>query len=233
MINQERESSATPRSWLWWSASISRRRSTARAASPSQRLARAARRGLKPRDDRQRGVEVEPVEDRLVNLVEAHVVEAGGLEDPRGHVGVPERERVRARRRSAAPRRRARRRSAAPTRCCSRRCQTSSTRRASGRSAAAMFANAAAGSAKNIVPNRLIATSKRGRVEAMHLRVATLVARRCRAVRPPSADGRAQACARTRRRRQRGPAPRRAPPRESSARFRSRCRATSSPGLIP
>src|SRR3954471_18357429 len=57
----------------------------------------------------------------------------------------------------------------------SRRCQTSSTSRASGRRAAAMLANAAAGSEKNIAPKRLIATSKAGGVDAMQLGVAQLV----------------------------------------------------------
>jgi hypothetical protein len=40
-------------------------------------------------------------------------------------------------------------------------CQTIMTRRPPGRSARPMLANAMAGLAKNIVPNRLIATSKR------------------------------------------------------------------------
>ena len=40
-------------------------------------------------------------------------------------------------------------------------CQTIITRRPAGRSARLMLANATAGSSKNIVPNLLIATSKR------------------------------------------------------------------------
>ena len=40
-------------------------------------------------------------------------------------------------------------------------CQTIITRRPAGRSARLMLANAATGSPKNIVPNRLIARSKR------------------------------------------------------------------------
>ena len=43
VINQERESRATPRSSLWCAASISRKRSTVRAALPSLRVASAAR----------------------------------------------------------------------------------------------------------------------------------------------------------------------------------------------
>src|SRR5439155_1555697 len=47
----------------------------------------------------------------------------------------------------------------------SRACQTIITRRPAGRSARPMFPNAATGSAKNIVPNRLIATVKRARAK--------------------------------------------------------------------
>ena len=54
-------------------------------------------RALKPGDDRQRGIEVVSVEDRLVDRLEMDVGKAGGLEDPRGHVGIPEREWVQAR----------------------------------------------------------------------------------------------------------------------------------------
>ena len=48
---------------------------------------------------RERGVEVVSVEDRLVDVLEPHPVEAGALEDARGGFGIAERERVRARRR--------------------------------------------------------------------------------------------------------------------------------------
>ena len=58
----------------------------------------------------------EHVEDRLVDLLEADVVNAGALEDARGHFGIPKREWVRAPVALAAPRRRARRRSPAPIR---------------------------------------------------------------------------------------------------------------------
>ena len=50
-------------------------------------------------DERERGVEVVSVEDRLVDVFEAHAVKAGALQDASGGVGIAERERVRARRR--------------------------------------------------------------------------------------------------------------------------------------
>src|SRR3954471_23713991 len=51
---------------------------------------------LKPPDQRERGVDIVPVEDRLVDVLEARAVEPGALEDARGGVGIAERERVRA-----------------------------------------------------------------------------------------------------------------------------------------
>src|SRR5215217_3183166 len=68
---------------------------TSRLAVAQAREGRA--RVLKPPDERERGVEVVAVEDRLVDVLEAHPVEAGALEDARGGVGIAERERVRAR----------------------------------------------------------------------------------------------------------------------------------------
>ena len=50
---------------------------------------------LKAADGRERGVDVVSVEDRLVDVLEAHAVEAGGLEEAGGGVGIAERERVR------------------------------------------------------------------------------------------------------------------------------------------
>src|SRR5215207_10094923 len=52
---------------------------------------------LKPPDERERGVEIVSVEDRLVDVLETHAVEAGVLEDARGGFGIAEREGVRAR----------------------------------------------------------------------------------------------------------------------------------------
>ena len=92
-INHERESSATPCSSVKCAASISRRRSTVRAASPSLR-SRGPRSFLKPSDERERGVEVMSVEDRFVNVLETHAGEPGALEHARGGFGIAERERV-------------------------------------------------------------------------------------------------------------------------------------------
>src|SRR3954447_9766060 len=114
---------------------------------------------LKPPDHRERGVDIVPVEDRLGDVLEARAVEAGALEDARGGFGIAERERVRAGLRW-------------PRRVAQGSVDRSrplvvlvwlpdeETRRPAGRRAAAMLANAAAGSEKNIVPKRLIATSK-------------------------------------------------------------------------
>ena len=106
-----------------------------------------------------------------MDVLEAHAVEAGALEDARRGFGIAERERVRARLRLRAASLGAASIARAHS-LSSRRCQMSSTKRPAGRRAAAMFANAAAGSEKNIVPKRLIATSKPAGVEAMHLGVA-------------------------------------------------------------
>ena len=81
---------------------VVRREHLAQALDGTSRLAVAqAREGharvLKPPDERERGVEVVSVEDRLVDVLEAHPVEAGALEDVRGGFGIAERERVRAR----------------------------------------------------------------------------------------------------------------------------------------
>src|SRR5215204_3632651 len=47
---------------------------------------------LKPPDERERGVEVVSVEDRLVDVLEAYAGEAGALEDARGGLGLAQRE---------------------------------------------------------------------------------------------------------------------------------------------
>ena len=52
---------------------------------------------LKPPHKGQRGVEVVSVEDRLVDVLEAYVVEAGIPEGAPGGFGIAERERIRAR----------------------------------------------------------------------------------------------------------------------------------------
>ena len=141
-----------------------RREHLAQALDGTGRLAVAeAREGharvLKPPYERERGVEVVSVEDRLVDVLEAHPVKAGALEDARGGFGIAQPERVRARLRwlRRVPKRGVDRPRPFVVPC---RCQTSITKRASGRRAPAMLANAAAGSEKNIVPKRLIATSK-------------------------------------------------------------------------
>ena len=143
---------------------VVRREHFAQALDGTGRLAVAQGRerragALKPSDERERGLEVVSVEDRLMYVLEAQLTEPGVLEDRRGGTGVAERERVRARGTgcSASPSAASISRAHSLHSC---RCQTSITRRASGRRAAAMLTNEAIGSEKNIVPKRLIATSK-------------------------------------------------------------------------
>src|SRR5215207_9233881 len=81
---------------------VVRRERLAQALDGMSRLGVAqAREGrarvLKPPHERERGVEVVSVEDRLVDVLEAYPVEAGAPEDAGGGFGLAERERVRAR----------------------------------------------------------------------------------------------------------------------------------------
>jgi hypothetical protein len=82
-------------------AVVRRQRLTEALDGPSRLVVAQAREGrarvLKPPDERERGVEVVSVEDRLVDVPETYAVEAGALEDGRGGFGIAERERVRAR----------------------------------------------------------------------------------------------------------------------------------------
>ena len=80
---------------------VVRRERLAQALDGARRLAIAqAREGrarvLEAADERERGVEVASVEHRLVDVLEAHAVEAGAFQDARGGFGIAERKRVRA-----------------------------------------------------------------------------------------------------------------------------------------
>ena len=105
---------------------------------------------------------VRAVEDRLVDVGEVDLGEAGGRQDARGDRRVGEGERVGSfvvEAGAAVPTVRASRIAVAHS-LRSWSCQTNSTRRAPERSARPMLVNAATGSAKNIVPNRLMHKSK-------------------------------------------------------------------------
>ena len=147
---------------MWCAASVSRRRSTVAGRLGVAQGREGRGRRLESPDGRERGVDVPSVEDRRVDVVEAHVVKAGALQDAGGGVGIAERERVQVRRRWLGRVAQSGGDLLHPF-VVLEGCQTSSTRRAPGRRASAMLANAAGGSEKNIVPKRLIATSKPAR----------------------------------------------------------------------
>ena len=98
-------------------------------------------------------------------------------------------------------------------------CQTIITSRPPGRSACRMLANAATGSAKNMVPNLLIATIEAVRRKAMDLGVGTLEGDVAESLGPGELAGALESRARRRRRRARSLAGPHVPPVGSSARL--------------
>ena len=103
---------------------------------------------------------IRAVVDGLVHVGKADLGEAGRRQDAPGHGRVAERERIRAGPRSGASGPAMAWRIAVDHSLRSRPCQASITSRPPGRSAIAILLNAATGSAKNIVPNRLMHRSK-------------------------------------------------------------------------
>jgi hypothetical protein len=106
-----------------------------------------------------RGVDIAPVEDRLMNVGEAHLIEAGGGQDRLNQAGsAGEKGFFRVGAEMVRPGFSAESMAVAHS-LRSWLCQTSITNLAPGGAARAMFANAGTGSSKNIVPKRLMITS--------------------------------------------------------------------------